>query len=255
MKADKPIVVIGDLHGLDSWEQIVSQHSDCRFVFLGDYNDPHKFSVSDDEVMANFQRLIDFKLQRSDDVVLLLGNHDVHYYSEYASIGSRFNFHIGCQLSELYQRYSDCFQNALQIGNLLFTHAGVDDDWFRNSFKGGLDKKDIARQLNTPTEEQKWALHDCGACRGGKQPVGGIFWADITELNNPLHGFIQIVGHNRVEKSEIRTFNKDGVYSTVIFCDCLYNGYYLYIDSTAEKSHRFWAMSLSGRDVTNLTVE
>ena len=33
----KPIVVIGDVHGLTCWKDIVKVHKDSIFVFLGDY--------------------------------------------------------------------------------------------------------------------------------------------------------------------------------------------------------------------------
>ena len=56
------IVVIGDVHGLRTWEQVVERHPDCKYVFLGDYNDPYGYAITDDEVLDNFRRLIDFKL-------------------------------------------------------------------------------------------------------------------------------------------------------------------------------------------------
>lgn len=38
----KPIVVIGDVHGLTCWKDIVKVHKDSMFVFLGDYCDPYE---------------------------------------------------------------------------------------------------------------------------------------------------------------------------------------------------------------------
>ena len=65
------------------------------------------------------------------------------------------------------------------------------------------------------------ALYRCGAMRGGDiNAVGGIFWADISELHDPLPGFSQFVGHNRVEK----IFKMENNGGNITFCDCLYNG-------------------------------
>jgi hypothetical protein len=78
--------------------------------------------------------------------------------------------------------------------------------------------------LNHPKPEQVEALCRCGAARGGERgTVGGIFWAGIDELNEPLKGFTQIAGHNRVK--DIYNYTNNG--GQIIFCDCLWNGHYL----------------------------
>ena len=38
----KPIVVIGDVHGLTTWKDVVKNHRGSQFVFLGDYYDPYE---------------------------------------------------------------------------------------------------------------------------------------------------------------------------------------------------------------------
>jgi hypothetical protein len=63
--------------------------------------------------------------------------------------------------------------------------------------------------------------------RGGdKNAVGGIFWADIIELFEPLPGYSQYVGHNRVDDIHEHNYN-DG---QITFCDCLYNKKYLKLE-------------------------
>ena len=99
--------------------------------------------------------------------------------------------------------------------------------WFITDFKGDICMP-IAQQLNHPTDSQIPALCQLGHLRGGnKNTIGGIFWADIEELTDPLHGFTQIVGHNRVK--EITEYN--GTHNNkIIFCDCLWNNNYLYLE-------------------------
>ena len=75
--------------------------------------------------------------------------------------------------------------------------------------------------------DQVPALLRVGYARGGHRgDTGGIFWADKSELEDPLHGFTQIVGHSRVEEVTERTGPGGG---KIVFCDCLRNGLYLYI--------------------------
>ena len=38
--------MIGDVHGLRTWEQVVKKHSNCKYVFLGDYNDPYAVLIA-----------------------------------------------------------------------------------------------------------------------------------------------------------------------------------------------------------------
>jgi hypothetical protein len=242
------IVVIGDVHGLRTWEQVVEKHPNCKYVFLGDYNDPYGHAISDEEVLDNFRRIIDFKLAHMEDVVLLLGNHDMHYKdTEIAAIGSRYNVEIAFDLMMLYDDYSHCFQNAHQEGKLLFTHAGVSEEWFVDAFQAAT-KKEAAWQLNHCVDKQEEALHRCGVQRGGPFPYGGIFWADKTEFEHPLQGYVQIAGHNRVDSIEIKR-DSDYPESSIMFCDCLQYGKYLVIDFTKPEGEKLIHCSLKEEDL------
>lgn len=220
------IIVLGDVHGLRTWEQVVKKHPGSKFVFLGDYNDPYGSTISNEEVLDNFKRLIDFKLAHDEDVILLLGNHDMHYKdTEFAVWGTRYNVEMAFDLMMMYDEYSHCFQNAYQCENLLFTHAGVSEEWFADAFLAAT-RKEAAWLLNHCAGEQEEALHRCGARRGGPFPYGGIFWADKGEFAHPLEGYVQIVGHNRVDTIEEWT-GENG--AKIFFCDSLYGGNYLRI--------------------------
>ena len=115
----------------------------------------------------------------------------------------------------------ELFQYAYQVRNIIFTHAGISHPWFVNDFKGDIHG-DIAAQLNAPDDRQVQALFQVGAVRGGDAGLmGGIFWADRSELNDPLHGFVQVVGHNRVDDVIEFAYADD---NKIIFCDSLWNG-------------------------------
>lgn len=226
----KPIVAIGDIHGLDSWRTIVEKHTDCRIVFLGDYLDPYR-AISRRELLENLQAIIEQKKSRPDDVVLLLGNHDMHYFSPYARMGSRFDFGICKEASALFTANLQLFQYAYQEGNKVFTHAGISQGWWQDDFHGD-DTCPIAEQLNHPTEEQMGALCRVGYARSGEfGRHGGIFWADRSELSDPLHGYTQIVGHNPVPEITTREGSEG---AKIVFCDSLCCGNYLFIDASGE---------------------
>ena len=118
------------------------------------------------------------------------------------------------------------FQYAFQDGEYLFTHAGVSQLWFDYDFCGDASRS-VAEQLNNPAADQMPALLRVGYVRGGRRgDTGGIFWADKSELEDPLHGFTQIVGHNQVAEVTEHTGPGGG---KIVFCDCLRNGLYLYL--------------------------
>mgnify|MGYP001125366280 CR=1 FL=1 len=230
----KSLVVIGDVHGLDLWQYVVHVHPECKIVFLGDYLDPYEY-VDGEKLIANLYEIIDLKKSRPDDVVLLLGNHDMHYFCSDIDIGTRFDYVIGGKISRIFLENLSLFQHAFQSGNKVFTHAGISQEWWDNDFHGDI-RKPIAEQLNHPSKVQVPALCRVGQLRGGKcGSMGGIFWADRNELTEPLHGFTQIVGHNRVaDVTELE--GNEG--SKIVFCDCLWQGKYLHIDAGGNIEHR-----------------
>lgn len=220
----KPTIAIGDVHGLTYWKEIVEQNPDCRYVFLGDYADPYD-AIRPIAVLDNLKEIIDLKRQKPDDVILLWGNHDLHYVTSKIARGSRFDSRVQPEMTIMLNENDYLFQNAFQDGRYIFTHAGISYRWFVYDF-GGNAEGDIVWQLNNPTPQQWHALYRCGQRRGGDSPTGGIFWADIDELTDPLPGYIQIVGHNRV--SQIRHYTHDD--GEIVFCDSLFNRNYYKIE-------------------------
>ena len=224
-ETEKPIVVFGDIHGSNFWKKAVDENPACRYIFLGDYLDPYE-DIPSWLLIANLKRIISFKEERGDDVILLLGNHDMHYFCSDMEPCSRFDFSIAERASELFRENIHLFMYAFQVDNCIFTHAGISEKWFLEDFKGDAGKN-IAEQLNSPLPGQVAALCRSGEARGGEHDTfGGIFWADISELHKPLPGYTQVVGHNRVDDVCDHTGNG----GRIIFCDCLHNEKYLKLD-------------------------
>jgi hypothetical protein len=200
-------IILGDIHGSTFWKTAVAENPNCRYVFLGDYLDGKDDMVFAKEI-ANLQKIINFKKANPDNVILLLGNHDLMYI-EYGESFFVDNLPL--------------FQNAYQIDNIVFTHAGIVHKWFVEDF-GGAVNRNIAAQLNNPSNRRQLnALRQVGDRY--TDTIGGIFMAGVRELYEPLQGFTQIVGHNQV--ADIKDVTING--GRIIFCDCLWNGKYLRI--------------------------
>ena len=223
----RPTIVLGDTHGTGYWKKAVADNPGCRYIFLGDYLDPYD-NIPPDALIQNLNEIIQLKRELNDDVILILGNHDLHYFCrDTPDICCRFNYKIAETAGKIFTENLSFFTYSFQEGNRIFTHAGISKSWFLKDFNGDLNRN-IAVQLNNPamSRKQTKALHQTGEARGGWYRRGGIFWADISELDEPLPGYTQYAGHNRT--GEIREVEKNG--GKIIFCDCIYNEIYLKLD-------------------------
>lgn len=229
------IIVIGDIHGEQTWKNIINKHPKEKYIFLGDYCDPYNQDLFEDEVLNNLSQIIKFKQEHSDDVILLLGNHDMQYIDETAEFCSRYMVRINNEIEELFKENKDSFQKIHAEGNLLFTHAGISQNWFKTNF-ANMDKGDILEIINNPDNTS--VLNHCGKVRGGRMPYGGIFWADKNEMCNPMNGFIQIVGHTRVSDILLKCIDEN---TAIFFCDCLRLGKYLTIEQENDSLYFYEA--------------
>lgn len=208
--------IIPDVHGEHKWKELVDLSAD-KIVFLGDYVD--SFDVQNSDMIENLKSIIDFKLNNNEKVVLLFGNHDLQYLylSDSSFRCSGLRPEIAIDLYEIFNKNKELFQYAYQVDNWIMTHAGIQNHWFSDVFKGDINKN-IAEQINNPNDRKQMdALHVVGYTRGGWNDVGGIVWCDRSELKKPLKGFNQIVGHSRVKNVQEYKYHDNIVY----FCDCL----------------------------------
>ena len=202
----KEIIIIPDVHGRDFWKEAVKRENYQKIIFLGDYTDPYDMEeISDDMAIDNFESIIAFKQQNPDKVILLLGNHDLHYYSEYyyeLAGGARYDPLAAITLNRLFQDHNQLFQLAWETDwagkHYLFSHAGITQGWLKRNLK--LIRKPDARHLNRlpHTDEGLEALAQVGEMRWGNYPSGSMVWADVEEMliSDPIPNTYQIVGHS-----------------------------------------------------------
>ena len=79
------ILIIPDVHGRPFWHYAEEHGEDFdKIIFLGDYVDPYSEEhISPLDALNEFKVILDFYEAHPDKVVLLLGNHDLHYYSSH----------------------------------------------------------------------------------------------------------------------------------------------------------------------------
>lgn len=227
------ILSIGDIHGSTAWKSMgdIGNLLNSKgaipefdmYIFLGDYTD--HWDIPNTQIFENLKEIVEFKKIYPNNVVLLLGNHDLQYWFSYDRHGcTGFKSVMYFDLNEFFRMNRNLFQIAYSFKRgkeiYLWTHAGIHKGWWEYSFKGGrID--DISSQLNQAFEKYDNSLFDVGYSRGGSANVGGPFWADKSETwNKPLENVHQIIGHTRVDSITKKEINR---YTSITYIDCLEN--------------------------------
>lgn len=73
----------------------------------------------------NFLDILEFKYQYPDKVVLLIGNHDQHYFPLATSAGSGYNKVTASFVIPLFEANKELFKICHLMDNYLISHAGV----------------------------------------------------------------------------------------------------------------------------------
>lgn len=207
------IVVIGDIHGHDSWQRVLNhEKSFDKVIFLGDYWD--SFSVNSKDQEENYIEIQKFRDGNPDKVVTLLGNHDYHYLYPTKYSGWKLNTKLLA---------SPLLEADIRVGKLpyiyrhediIFSHAGVTKYW--------MDK--VAQCTLEELEKGEVQLrHFDWNGRLGQDPYGDTIsnspiWVRPYSLKQDfLEGYKQVVGHtNSTGLKNVYNFME-----TLYFCDCL----------------------------------
>jgi predicted phosphodiesterase len=224
------ILIIPDIHGRTFWKDAVEQYlkepiEDKRIIFLGDYFDPyHDEGIKQKDAIDNFRKIVFFKKKTKDaKVILLMGNHDMHYYSDSFGRCSRYDYAKAPLIRKLLKMYEDLFSIAYEIKDngkhFIFSHAGIQKNWveehllykpddlhvveYLNACFDNIKKDTIDNTKAVPDEQFVYALDVYSIYRGslwGKH--GSIVWADALEYFNKdteTYGDFQIFGHTRLK--------------------------------------------------------
>ena len=148
------IICIGDIHGRSIWKQIVEKEDADKVIFLGDYFD--SWDVPGIDQIHNFKEIIEYKEtaftndHKKVNVVLLIGNHDHHYFPEVGpSNTSGYQNRIAPNITQVIDENRNHLQMAYQMNEFLFTHAGVSSVFMDQVFgAGGWKVENLAIDLN-----------------------------------------------------------------------------------------------------------
>lgn len=210
------MVVIPDIHGRTFWKDAVNGRKEDEIIFLGDYLDPYNDeNISAEESVNNFKEIIEFKKARNNNVILLLGNHDVHYFMDDVIQSTRKSRFYEREIAHLFfdndELFQMCYEKNIGGKRVLFSHAGVLRDWANIFFPDVPDDK-ICDYLNNAylVGDKKlgtW-LSTISNFRGGNSYAGSCIWADVHEHLNDYQKQVadyQVFGHTQLIENPIVT--------------------------------------------------
>lgn len=222
------LLIIPDVHGRPFWKDAVERHPNIPVIFLGDYLDPYNNyieSFSSEQAITGLKQILEYKRKHKNRVILLLGNHDLHYLCDIDC--SRKDFDRRDEILELFEKNINDFIIAENIKvegtTYLFSHAGILPGWldlrFPDVAKDDIDA--ICMNINERYHSDKDFLvqlvNDASHYRGGSIKFGSPVWADVMEHeeNRPytdkpkdypyaLPGNVhQIFGHSQQDEDPI----------------------------------------------------
>ena len=194
------VLIVPDVHGRKFWHKAMEMVDEVdQVVFLGDYLDPYsREGITFEDALVEFEGILAFKENYPDKVVLLVGNHDMHYIKTEFMNCSRLNVWRRAEVHDLFMNNIDKLQLIHEVDNYLFSHAGVYLDWIKKYEITLEELFDFKKFL-----EKRWqTLEDVSYTRGGWDKVGSCIWADIRESVEhelPVMFKKQIVGHTQME--------------------------------------------------------
>lgn len=229
------IIVNPDIHGRKFWK---TDDADETFtVFVGDYLDPYPFeNITVEDAIPNFKEIIEYKKQHMDNVVLLLGNHDMPYFSDkyyhLSRYHSRHSNYYHKEIQDIFLENKGLFKLAVVVNGVLITHAGVNNHWLTNEL--GLSEDATAEEtadainkmLDDESDRGMRNLYMVSWHRGGYDNYASCVWMDVHEMTNNETTYKQIFGHTLQAR-----YDQDG---NIIYDKPIIEEKYMMLDNTEQ---------------------
>ena len=213
----KKTLVLGDTHGRSNWKLAIHQEQPDRVIFIGDYFDSFEFSGV--EQIDNFKQIIQYKENNPQvEVVLLIGNHDHHYFPEIGYTGtSGYQSGIAPSITQVIDENRHHLQMAYGFDKYLFTHAGVSPVFMDQVFgENDWTIENVVVDLNELFRYKPKAFEFNGFDAYGDNTTQTPIWIRPRSLMqaNKKHtkslkkDYIQIVGHTGMKRLDLTGSDK-----------------------------------------------
>jgi predicted MPP superfamily phosphohydrolase len=213
----KKTLILGDTHGRSNWKLAIHQDKPDRVIFIGDYFD--SFDIPGLDQIYNFKEIVHYKESNPQvEVVMLIGNHDHHYFPEIGYTGtSGYQSGIAPSISQVINENRHHLQMAYGFEDFLFTHAGVSPVFMDQVFgENDWNIETVVVDLNELFKYKPKAFEFNGFDAYGDNTTQTPIWIRPRSLMsaNKKHekglkkDYIQIVGHTQMSKLDLTGSDK-----------------------------------------------
>lgn len=221
--AGKKIVVLGDIHGKTVWKDIIAKERPDQVIFLGDYVSTHE-DVSDDDQVANLKEILKYK-DEHPETILLRGNHDMqHLDYDWAECSGYFPG-VAKEMSHLKDEFLAKTQWIHVMGNTVFSHAGVSQEWLDVNHLKLDDINSLA-----PTALFGFYSGDRSDIYGNSPEQPPTWIRPMTLIDVMIPDYDQVVAHSPVDYC-FNAKDEADIPQNLWLCDALDCGSYLLIEN------------------------
>lgn len=193
-------LVLGDIHGRTCWCDIILKENPDKIIFLGDYVSTHDKDVSIEQQCSNLEDILNFKEGFGDNCILLRGNHDMQHLAYSWAECSGYFPHVAKWMVSIKDRFLKLTQWLYIEDNIIFSHAGISQD-FWNYLNLGEPTKDNILKINDLEPSALFGFTpNKFSDNYGDSTTQPLTWIrPYALIENHILNWIQVVGHTRVK--------------------------------------------------------
>lgn len=201
-------LILGDIHGLTCWYDIIKKENPDRIIFLGDYVSTHDKNISIEQQCSNLEDILNFKEGFGENCILLRGNHDMQHLAYSWAECSGYFPHVAQWMVGIKDRFLRLTQWVYIQDDLVFSHAGISQDFWNYLNLGDPTKENILK-IN---EIEPSAIFGFTPNRisdyYGDSTTQPLTWIRPgTLIFCAIPGWNQVVGHTRLNEKQSKIGN------------------------------------------------
>lgn len=227
-------LVVGDIHGRwGVFKDIYDKENPDEVIVIGDYFDSFNIQPLDQKIC--YENIVALQekhnSEKHNQFIMLIGNHDMHYLSDYMGQHSGYNRETESFAGYMIER--DICTNKLipafldKINHTIYSHAGVNNKWLKKWFDGNII--DFVYGAFDTYHYEKFKYHpfeftyrDGGDWFGSSEYNGPTWIRPEGLLKDPYKDeygvWDQIFGHT--SSKEVKIYNIDNAHLYSIDCIC-----------------------------------
>lgn len=205
-------LVLGDIHGRLIWMDIIDKENPDKVIFLGDYVSTHE-DISAEQQCSNLEDILNYKEENPNKVILLRGNHDMQHLGYSWARCSGLDRKVENWMTGIKQRFLGLTQWIYVQDNVVFSHAGVTEEWFKNVQRNDKFVKTL-EDINGLEPSELFGFTPCKLSDySGDSCTQPLTWIRPWTLIHHAYGdYTYVVGHTRMgmyHKPEVVLLNDE----------------------------------------------